>query len=374
MAGEEQGQIKVKEEEAMKRMMTSVVAGAAALLLAGEAMAQAPSFQSVLEGARKEGALVVWVSSPGRPETHKALFDAFNKRFNLNIRAEWSPASSVQTGPRVIAEQARGQGTIDIVGAGGAEEASVLLERQLIKAYPWKEVFGAELPKIGEVADRAMGDLRGIALPILDAVYGVAWNTDLIKDEEVPEKYTDLLDPKWRNKIVVNAFFMIPLDTTSFVVGRDQTFEMAKKLVDNRPILERGTPAVSRAISVGQAPIGVTTFHAAARSGTPEKPQKFKLFADYIPVIPTYVYMPENAPHPNAARLFMAWLVTEGTAIANQFELTPQIADTSSELGKMAQARMAAGAKIASPNSLQQVKNAESLRQDIAKLIADQPK
>lgn len=355
------------------RLAGALIALAASLPLVtahAQSPAAAPTFASVLEGAKREGALVVSVSSPGLPETHKALFEAFNKRFNLSLKAEWSPASSVSTGTRIAAEFSRGKGAIDIVGAGGAEEASLLLERGILKPYPWAAVFGKELPQIGEVVNRSIPDLRGTTLSVLDAVYGVAWNSDLIKDEDVPASYEAMLDPRWQGKIAVNAFFMIPLDSTAFLVGRDKTLDMARRLLANKPVLERGTPAVSRAITVGQVPFGITTFHAAARSGSPGKPQKFKLLSDFIPVSPVYVYVPENAPNPNAARLFAAWLVTEGMAIANKTELVPRTGDQGSALADMVKAQQArSGARIASPRSLADVKDGDVTRKAIADLM-----
>ncbi|MES2976885.1 MAG: extracellular solute-binding protein [Pseudomonadota bacterium] len=354
-----------------KHRIAQAVFCIAGFIATAAAHAQTPTFASVLEGAKREGSLVVWVSSPGLPATHKALFEAFNKRFNLNLKAEWSPASSVSTGTRLATEFGRGgKGSIDIIGAGGAEEASILIERGIIKPYPWAEVFGRELPQIGEVMNRAIPDLRGITLPVMDAVYGIAWNPDLIKDEEVPATYESVLDPRWQGKVAVNAFFLIPLDSTAFLVGRDKTVDMARRMINNKPILERGTPAVGRAIAVGQVPVGITTYHAAARSGTPEKPLKFKLFSDFIPVSPVYVYVPENAPNPNAARLFAAWLVTEGLPIANKTELVPRIGDQGSPISDMVKAQQAkSGAKIASPRALSDVKEGEVTRKAITELL-----
>ena len=65
----------------LKTCITRAVLGIASLLALGCAHAQTPTFASVLEGAKREGALSISVSSPGLPETHKALFEAFNKRF-----------------------------------------------------------------------------------------------------------------------------------------------------------------------------------------------------------------------------------------------------------------------------------------------------
>jgi iron(III) transport system substrate-binding protein len=353
-------------------MRNSIVALLLPLLLAlplVSASGQQPSFQSVLDGAKKEGSLTVWVSSPGKPESHAALFEAFNKRFGLSIKGEWSPAGSVQTGARVVAEQGRGQGAIDIIGAGGAEEVAVLLQRNLLKPYPWAQVFGKELPGIGKVVDSAMPDIRGSALPLFDAVYGVAWNADQVKDQDVPSKLVELVDPRWQGKLAVNAFYLIPFDTTAYLTGQAQATDLIERLIKNRPVLERGTPAVARAVAVGQVQLGVTTFHASARAGAPGKPQKFKLLNDYIPIITAHVYVPENAPNPNAARLFTAWLVTEGLAVANKFELLPRAADEESELGRQVKAASAAGARILAAPSLKAVAEHEVLRKKIADMM-----
>lgn len=337
----------------------------------GQARGAATDFAAVLDGARREGNLIVRVSSPGGPDTHKALFDAFKARFGLNVQAEWTPVSSVQTGTRVVAEAASGRGSVDVIGSGGAEEVSVLLNRQLLKPYPWAQVFGREFPAIGTIVDGVMAELKGMALPILDAAYGIAWNPQMIEERDVPAKMLDLLDPKWRGRFVANAQFLIPYEALTHVLGPDQAFDIARRLADNRPVLERGTPAVSRAVSVGQAPLGVTTFHSADRAARANEPQRFRLFTDYVPVYPLYVYVPETAPNPNAARLFAAWLVTEGAAVTNRFESVPRVGDPEDRLAKMVAAqRQATEAKILTPASLEQIAAAEPLRKRITDLLA----
>lgn len=337
------------------------------------AQERAPDFASVLEGAKREGSLIVRVTSPGRPETHQALLDAFKKRFGLTIQTEWTPVSSVQTGTRVVAEASGGRGSVDVIGSGGAEEVSVLLSRQLLKPYPWGQVFGKEFPTIGLLADQVMPDLKGVALPIMDAVYGLAWNPQLLPDKDVPSRTPELLDARWKGKIAANAQFLIPFESLAHTEGSDAALDFARKLLENRPVLERGTPAVSRAVSVGQTPLGVTTFHAADRAARSNEPQKFRLFADFIPVYPLYVYVPETAPHPNAARLFAAWLITEGAEITAKFESTPRIGDPKDPLAVMvAEQRKATGAKIVTAGSLKDVAAGEPVRRNINQLLSGQ--
>ncbi len=340
-----------------------------ALSMAG-AIAQEPTFQSVLDGARKEGALVVRVTNPSSPEAHKALIDAFNKRFNLSLQIDWTPAGAPQTNVRVIAEASGGQGSVDLIGLGSAEDADTLRARDLLKPYPWEKVFGKELPQIGATVNAVMPDLRGYAFDLLDAVYGVGWNSQLVRDEDVPNTTAGLLDPKWKGKLALNAFFLNPLPTIAYIIGQDAMLDYARKLIDNRPILQRGSPVVMQALSVGQAPIGIITFHGAQRAIQQGQPVKFKFFSDYIMIYEGLIYVPENAPHPNAARLFMAWLATEGVMIAAKFEAMPRVADTDSDVAKLIrEAQVKTSARIAAPPSLAEVANQQKLRDALTKLL-----
>ncbi|WP_332685513.1 ABC transporter substrate-binding protein [Bosea sp. (in: a-proteobacteria)] len=346
-------------------LFTTATAVATLILTASVATAQTPTYEQILEGARKEGRLFVAVSSPGTPQAHAAIAKAFNERFGLNITVEWNAANPVQTGTKLIAERGRASGSVDVVGAGGAQEASVLFERQILKPYPWAAVFGKQFPQIDEVADRVMKDLRGAALPILDATYGIGWNPKLIKDEDVPNTWAELLKSEWRGRFAINAFSLNPLDYYSFALGKDETLKMAKATLDNKPVLERGTAAATRAISVGQAPVGLSSLHIAGRS----EGVKFKLFTDFIPVNNLYIYVPESAPNPNVARLFAAWLTTEGIAVANVHEPLPRAGDKGSPLAEMIAERVKGGAKILTENSLEDTKQALSVRGAIADLM-----
>jgi iron(III) transport system substrate-binding protein len=349
----------------VRSLITTAAAMASLFLSANAVQAQTPSYEQILEGARKEGRLFVAVSSPGTPQAHAAIAKAFNERFGLNITVEWNAANPVQTGTKLIAERGRAGGSVDVVGAGGAQEASVLFERQLLKPYPWAQVFGKQFPQIEEVANRVMKDLRGAALPILDATYGIGWNPKLIKDEDVPNTWAELLKSEWRGRVAINAFSLNPLDYYSFALGKDETLKMAKATLDNKPVLERGTAAATRAISVGQAPVGLSAFHIAGRS----EGVKFKLFSDFIPLNNLYIYVPESAPNPNAARLFAAWLTTEGITVANAQEPLPRAGDKGSPLAEMIAERVKAGAKILTENSLEDTKQALSVRSAIADLM-----
>ena len=81
--------------------------------MAAKEAAKAPSnaqFQQVLEAAKKEAAsnkLVLWPLTPTLSDTHKELFEAFEKRFGFKVEWEWVPVQAPEATTRMISESVR---------------------------------------------------------------------------------------------------------------------------------------------------------------------------------------------------------------------------------------------------------------------------
>jgi iron(III) transport system substrate-binding protein len=352
----------------------AVVAGSAAigLLPVTSGFAQTPTFEQVLAGARAEQAVTIWGSSPGQQQTYKALFEAFNKRFGLDIKGEFVGLNGARARPRIMAESAAGKVSVDMVMGESADGSMLLLRAGNLKPYPWEQVFGKELPGI-EKAQFDIPELHGAALPYLDGISVIAYNTTLVKEEDVPDTWAGLADPKYRGKIGLNALLLTPLDQSAYARGVPETFELAKKLLDNHPKLENGSPAVSVAITAGIIPIGIASFHATERAALNGEPQKYKFFKDIIPYSQQCLYVVENSPHPFTARLFAAWFVTEGLKIVNPFEPMPSLRDENSTLAKALKAHLASShAQIATPKTAKQIDDIMALREQLQTLMTSQ--
>ena len=332
-----------------------------------EATAQTPTFDSIVAGARDEGRVVVVVGSPGDWESHVTLAEAFNKRFGLDIAVEWLPHNPTHTNTRLLVEQGRTAGFIDIVGSGGLPEIAVVTEPGIVTSWPWVEVFGGHLADIASVVDVAPVEIRGSALPIGDAAYGLAWNPDLINEDELPATYEELTAEKWRGRFSVNALGLYPLEFWSSVKGHEGTLDFARRITANDPVLERGTGAATRAVSVGQAPVGITSYHQSARVDN----VNFKFFDDYIPLTSLYIYVPKSAPHPNAARVFSAWLVTEGIDVLDEHDRMPRIIDNGTDLHALyTEQKAATGVAVLSEQTIEDANRGKELRDEISTMMA----
>ena len=350
--------------------MLSTVDAMATLLTIGSTVAQdAPSFEEVLEGARQEGKLTALIYIPAKPETHRALIEAFNERFGLNTEVEWTPTHPVVSVQRVITEAAAGDVSVDVL-FGSPQEVQVALQAGVVSPYPWSTVFGDEMPKVRDVEETLFGADKIITLRSFAGVWGIAWNPNLIADGDVPNNYTDFANPDWSGKFSFNSFFA-PHDALVDLIGYKGTIDLAKRIIENKPIFARGAAAVAQDVSNGVATFGWTFAHEAAVAAKLGQPIQFKLAADYIPVVYGQVIVPDDAPHPNTARLFAAWLAAEGYKISEQFEQISAPADPESAATKMIEEAVARGAQISTLRSEQDIALSAEARTEITSMLTD---
>jgi ABC-type Fe3+ transport system substrate-binding protein len=357
-----------------RRHLLAAASATAAFAVTRPAWSAAPekTFEKVLEGAKKEGRVVVWAPDPASEGARKAAFDAFNKRFGLNIQGEWLAINPAEGDARVIAEAASGRASVDMIGSDSTEGFLTPVKAGVVKPYPYAEVFAKELPGIKEANELVIPELRGLALHEYDFVFGLAWNTGLVKEEDLPSKITDLTNPKFQGKFGLNQFALVPLDVVSYALGTNETIELAKKLLNNKPVLLRGSVVVANSVSTGTVPMGITGYHFVETARKRGEPVRFRNFSDIMPVSPQHVFVPENSPNPNTARLFAAWFATEGVKIVNAIDMMPNAFDPQSDLAKAIKAQEAKGAKIGKVQTVKMAEGGIAIRKTIQGLIAEQ--
>jgi iron(III) transport system substrate-binding protein len=288
-------------------------------------------FQQVLEAAKKEAAtdkLVLWPLTPTLGDTHKELFEAFEKRFGFKVQWEWVPVQAPEATTRMISEVRAGARPADII-AGSIDNTAEAVKEGQVEKYDWVGVFGEQLPGIKEPAERLMEAYRGYFVAHWDVVYGIVWNTDQLQRDQVPATVSELADPKWRGKVAINTAGGAPFSLFGPTWGEQQTLEFVRKLIDNRAILKRGSPAVVAAIVTGEAPLGIGSVSQTCTQRLTGAPIQWRPM-ETIPVLPQNLYVTAKSPVPNLAHLFVAWIVTEGMPIMEKRECSGRASDPSS--------------------------------------------
>jgi iron(III) transport system substrate-binding protein len=323
-------------------------------------------FQRVLEAAKQEasqGPLLLWVNTPNEESTHRALFEAFNKRFGLNAQYEWLPLHATEGNPRVIAEAQAGRPGPDVVYASAGNMKPVD-DAGLIEPFDWVGVFGNELPGIKESDARMVEGLRGKGLAHWDVIYAVMFNKDQITVDKVPNTIESLADPQWKGKLAINAAGAAPFDVLSLELGEDRIIELVRKMVDNGAVMKRGSPAVVASVVQGEAPLGIGFTSAIETEKKKGAPVDWKPFDKYIPVLPLNLYVPKTSQRPNLGRLFTAWLVTEGIRLEEEREFISRATDPGALASKRI-SELAPQAKVIEPKTPADVVKANAAQEKI---------
>jgi iron(III) transport system substrate-binding protein len=310
-----------------RRVAMTICCAGAALFLAGAVIAPAHA-QSVAElskltgaertkvlaeGARKEGEVTLYTSLS--PEDIAVLATAFEKKYGVKISV-WR-GSGENVIQRADAENRAGRNTVDVFEAG---------DRQLEVFHRLNLLQKITAPALPDILPRAIpphGEWVGTRLNAFAAVY----NTGLVKKEDLPKSYDNLLDPKWKGKLGVEAEDYDWFATIIGQLGEEKGLALFRKIAQTNGLsVRKGHTLLTNLVASGEVPLSLTNY--------PYKPEQLK--RDGAPI--DWFFLPpaiarvngigltRKAPHPHAAILFVDFMLSEGQEIMakRQFWATNQ--------------------------------------------------
>ena len=275
---------------------------------------------ALVESAKKEageGPLSLAILQPNQATTYQALFKAFNQRFGLGATYEWQPLDSNYY-VRVIAEFQAGRRTPDILTTSPGNMIA-LDKAGLLDAYDWVGVFAKDLPGIKDAADRTIETLHGKTLAHMDVMYTMVYNTRLVSSNEVPKRIEELTNSRWQRKLTVTSTGT-PFNTLGIALGKERILEMARAVKANRPVYKPHTPAVVAAVVAGETPLGFGYTTGTDLEKSKGAPVDWLPLKDYIPLLQTNIAVLKGGQRPKLARLFAAWMVSDGMTLQEQLE------------------------------------------------------
>ena len=161
------------------------------MLLAAAPLAAAQSSPELIAAARKEGSVNVYTSNAA--PTIQALVADFEKRYGVRVNL-WR-ASSIKVLQRLAAEKKANRWEFDAVSVSGLEIEALYREGLLqeIRSSLHADMIEGTLPPH-----------RGWAPQFIN-VFVQAYNTNLVRKQDLPKRWTDLADAKWKGKLGAEA-------------------------------------------------------------------------------------------------------------------------------------------------------------------------
>jgi len=276
----------------VSKRLVAVLAIASLLALGSMAVRADDTEQSLYAAAKTEGKVVIW--TPLDMDLYKQIAATFTARYP-GVQIE---PFRIQPGPaveRLVTEAKAGRISVDALDPNIAY-FPLLIERGLVEAYPWDKVF--EIPE-----QRTLFDKRAVVLGHYDMP--IAYNTSQVRPEQITS-WDDVLDPKWRGKILLEARGS-GLAILALKWGEEKTLAYVRKLMDNRPIITKGAQGTAEALAGGQGAIAIGAYAARLtlfkEAGAPvEWARVGPIPSQLVAIAPI-----KGGPHPNAAKLLAAF-------------------------------------------------------------------
>jgi iron(III) transport system substrate-binding protein len=259
------------------------------------ALAEGAPSGDIIEKAKAEGKLIWW--GGGTESEDREFIKRFNKKYPFIKVEQWN-TSSKATQERVWAEFVAKKYTWDVVSGGGRAAQDWVKSGMLQK---WSVPGLASLP---EEAKNPEGYYAAFGFNVSVPVY----NTSLVSAGDAPKSWEDLLNPKWKGKMAVpDVLDMWVALSQPGVWGREKVKEYVTKLASNQPKVLSWTPALTL-VGAGDLHIMAEAFlfrvMANKDKGAP---------VEYVRVNPVIgkgprLFFSKNAPHPNAALVWLDWV------------------------------------------------------------------
>ena len=278
---------------------TAALGGAAfATRVASAAPAAEPVTAALIEAAKKEGK-VAYYTSIDLPVAEK-IAKAFEAKYpGITVRTERSGAERIFQ--RIGQENSSNIHACDVVNSSDAAHFIVWKRDGLLAPYLPEEV-AKHYPAEHKDADGMFASFRLTLSPI-------AYNSDLVKAEDAPKSFADLLDPKWVGKIVkAHPGYSGTILTSTFQTARDLGWEYFEKLAKQKIMQVQSAADPPKKLALGErAVMADGAEYVVLHQKESGKPTVPVYATEGTPLIVGPNGMFKNAPNPNAARLFQSF-------------------------------------------------------------------
>jgi iron(III) transport system substrate-binding protein len=273
----------------------AVVTAAAILTLAGPS--KAADWDQIVQAAKKEGSVVVYTTGLGA-KFHTDIAKSFQDKYGIKVDLLDLRASEVRE--RVRMETTTNRRIGDVLQLSPVSLADVRDEGSLEKLPP--------MPNESSLQKDFSRDEYSIPSHIYG--FGILVNTRLVKPTDEPKSWADLLDDKWRGKILADDFRSPGGGQVFFEVTYDKFGEsFHQRLARQSPVFSRELGNSERRVALGEYPIRIPQ-HLTTFKALKGLPVKFIVPEEGLVYIQFNSAILKGAPHPNAALLLINYYLS----------------------------------------------------------------
>jgi iron(III) transport system substrate-binding protein len=267
--------------------------------------------EKLLAAAKKEGGLTLYTSIAEKDIP--PLREGFEKKYGIKLTV-WR-AGSDKVLQRSLTETGAHRYEVDAIHIGAPEMEALHREQVLqpVTSPVFKDLIQDAVPKHRDYASTML------------TVWVQSYNTNLIKKADLPKSYEDLLNPKWKGKLGIEAEDTDWFATVATGMGEAKGIKLFKDIAATNGIsVRKGHSLLTNLVAAGEVPLALTVYNymptAVARKGAP---------IDWFVIEPAIaranaIGIARHAPHPAAALLFYEYLISpDGQKILASLDYVP---------------------------------------------------
>jgi iron(III) transport system substrate-binding protein len=254
----------------------------------------------LIEAAKKEGKVVVYGSLES--DTVEAIKKAFQKK--TSIEMEYWRASATKVMDRAVSEYRAGRPLFDLILTNDNPQ-QIMFKQGIFAKYD--SPSAKDFPK--DAIDPNLGPRYR------NVIIGVVYNKSVIKPSDAPKSLEDLVNPKYKGKLVMPDPTQ-HTTTTQWVaslfklMGKEKADKYIRDLAAMKPILVESLLPAAERVTTGETPIAITYVKYAFIFGKKGAPLDYvrlgKMMGDGH-----YLTINNKAPHPNAGKAFIDYFLDD---------------------------------------------------------------
>jgi iron(III) transport system substrate-binding protein len=254
--------------------------------------------RQLIEAAKKEAKMVFYTSV--ETEFARALTSGFEAKYPF-IKTDIFRSTHEKVLSRMNVERKTGTYTADTVSVGEFE--TYHLQKMGFTA-PYKSPSAAAYPE-------GFKDPNGYWTDLYDNLIVTAYNTTRVKRDEIPKRYEDLLHFRWKGRMVLDQNEDRWFANMLYLMGDKKGMDFMQALAKQEVAIRGGRSMVTQLLGAGEYDLQIVAYwyrpYLMKKKGAP---------VDWVAMEPAIVAthpisVVKRAPHPNAAKLFIDFVLSE---------------------------------------------------------------
>lgn len=280
-------------------------------------------WQKILVKAQREGRVVIY--GPPIAEARRGVSEGFQKAYP-GIKVEYTALAGAQASPKIEAERRAGIYMVDLYIGGTSTVLTTGLRQFVVPIKPFlihPEVINPEVWREGRL-DFSDDDNELNLTFTVAALALVIYNSNIVDAVKIKSiSYWEFTRPEWKGKIIIRDPRVVGSGqalATFWYLHPELGIEFIKRLAANEVIISRDARFITEAVARGKYSIGMSPDFASAiemqKEGMPLQWLEDMKEGTHVGSSFGAVSFIDKAPHPNAASIFLNWLLgKEGQTI-----------------------------------------------------------